>query len=342
VTCTFTYLISERMKIAFFSTLPFEKSWFEQFRGQHQITYIPGMLTLDSVSLATGHQAVCAFVNDDLGRPVLLALKALGISVIGMRCVGLDNVDQQAMTELNMTLLHVPGYSPYAVAEQAVALMLGFVRHLAEANNRVRAGNFAIDGLMGRDLHGKTVGVVGTGHIGKVFIRIMQGFGCHILAYDICPDRQLLETDVNYVPLDDLFSRSDVVALHCPLSPQTWHLINAQTLALMKPGTLLINTSRGGLVDTDAVLDALDSGKLAGYAADVYEDERTYFHYDFSTTPITDNRLNRLRQHPHVLLTAHQGFLTEEALKQLAKSLIRQFSYYDNQQTALITKASMC
>lgn len=340
--CTFTYLISERMKIAFFSTLPFEKGWFEQFRGQHQITYIPEVLSLDSAALATGHQAVCAFVNDDLGRPVLLALKGLGIRVVGMRCVGLDNVDQPAMAELNMTLLHVPGYSPYAVAEQAVTLILGFVRHLTEAHDRVREGNFAIDGLMGRDLHGKTVGVVGTGHIGKVFIRIMQGFGCHMLAYDICPDHQLLATDVNYMPLDDLFSRSDIVALHCPLSPQTRHLINAQTLALMEPGTLLINTSRGGLVDTEAVLDALDSGQLAGYAADVYEDERAYFHYDFSAHPITDNRLNRLRQHPHVLLTAHQGFLTEEALKQLAKSLIRQFSYYDNQQTALITKASMC
>ncbi|RYF60908.1 MAG: 2-hydroxyacid dehydrogenase, partial [Cytophagaceae bacterium] len=247
------------MTIAFFSALPFERAWFEQFRGQHHITYIPEALTLDTAHRAGGHQAVCAFVNDDLSRPVLDRLHSFGIGVIGMRCVGIDNVDQQAMADLDMTLLHVPGYSPYSVAEQSVALLLGLVRHLPEAHNRVKAGNFAIDGLMGNDLHGKTVGVIGTGHIGKAFIRIMQGFGCRIVAYDTRPDRRLLETGVVYTSLHSLLGQSDIVSLYCPLTPQTLYLIDADTLPLMKPGAILINAGRGRLVDTEDVLNALDA-----------------------------------------------------------------------------------
>lgn len=330
------------MTIAFFSTLPFEQSCFQRFRDHHQITFIPQALNTDTVQLASGHQAVCAFVNDDLSRPVLQALSGIGVAVVGMRCVGLDNVDQQAMNDLGMRLLHVPGYSPYSVAEQSVALLLGLVRHLPEAHERVRAGNFSIDGLMGFDLHGKTVGVVGTGRIGWAFARIMLGFGCTLLAYDVRPNPEILNAGVENVSLDQLLRQSDVVSLHCPLTPQTGYLINDRTLPLLKSNALLINTGRGRLVDTRAVLNALDDGRLAGYGADVYEGERGYFHQDFSDKTVSDDLLNQLRSHPKVLLTAHQGFLTEEALRQIVRSLLNQFSFHDNQQGSLTTKASMC
>lgn len=330
------------MKIAFFSTLPFEQTWFDQYAGHHHITYISQTLTRETAYLAEGNEAVCAFVNDDLSRPVLQDLNELGVGVVGMRCIGLDNVDQEALSDLGMTLLHVPGYSPYSVAEQGVTLLMGLLRHLPEASNRVRNGNFSIDGLMGSDLHGKTVGIVGTGHIGKAFARIMQGFGCKVLAYDIRPDRKLLESGVQYLSLRELLHASNVVSLHCPLTPLTDYLIDEQTLSIMKPDALLINTGRGRLVKTEAILNALDTGKLGGYAADVYERERAYFHYDFSTQPITDDLLNRLRLHPNVLLTAHQGFLTEQAMGQISRSLMNQISFYENGQMTLITKASMC
>lgn len=330
------------MRIAFFSTLPFEQTSFEPYRSHHHITYITETLTTETVQQAEGHTAVCAFVNDDLSRPILTRLKELGVGVIGMRGTGLDNLDQLALRDLGMTLLHIPGYSPSSVAEMSVALLMSLVRHVPEASQRVRAGNFTIDGLMGTDLHGKTVGVVGTGHIGRAFARIMQGFGCHVLAYDIRPNRQLLDTGVRYTSLDELLRQSDIISLHCPLNPLTDYLINAQTLALMKPGALLINTGRGRLVDTQAVLDALDSGQLSGYAADVYERERAYFHYDFSDNLISDPLLNQLRTHPNVLLTAHQSFLTKEAMQQISRGLMNQLSFYENQQTALVTKASMC
>lgn len=330
------------MTIAFFSTLPFEPAWFETYRLNHHITYITEALTPRTAYRARGCQAVCAFVNDDLSRPTLTLLHDMGVGVVGMRCTGLDNVDQEAMQELNMSLLHLPGYTPSAVAELAVTLLLGLIRHLPEASQRVRAGNFAIDGLMGTTLNGKTVGVVGTGHIGQAFARCMQGFGCTMLAYDPRPSRALLDTGVRYVALTDLLQQADVVSLHCPLTNQAEHLINGHTLTMLKAGAILVNTGRGRLVETAAVLDALDAGMLGGYAADVYEGEHPYFHYDFSAKPITDALLNRLRQHPKVLLTAHQGFLTDEAMRQIARGLLNQFSFCDNQQAALITKASMC
>lgn len=330
------------MNIAFFSTLPFEQTWFDQYRSHHRITYIDQPLTLDTARLALGHRAVCAFVNDDLGRPVIETLNGLGVSVVGMRCIGIDNVDLITLNNLGMTLLHVPGYSPHSVAEQAVALLLGLIRHVPEAHQRVQRGDFSIDGLMGTDLHGKTVGVVGTGHIGKAFARIMQGFGCKLIAYDINPDRTLLDSGVHYMDLPALLRAADIVSLHCPLTPLTENLMNDQTLMLLKPSARLVNTGRGKLVNTRAVLDALDNNRLAGYATDVYEQERAFFHYDFSDRLIDDPLLNRLRMHPRVLLSAHQGFLTEDAMRQIARSLMNQFTFYENQQTSLLSKASMC
>ncbi|WP_460959640.1 2-hydroxyacid dehydrogenase [Spirosoma litoris] len=329
------------MKIAFFSALPFEQAWFES-NSKHQITFIPKPLTLQTAELAKGNRAVCTFVKDDLSRPVLQMLKNQEISVVGVRSVGLDNVDQEALADLGMTLLHAPGHSPYSVAEQAVTLLLGLIRHLPEASCRVRQGNFTIDGLMGNDLYGKTVGLIGTGRIGSVFARIMLGFGCKVLAYDIRPDLMLMEAGVQYRILADILSQADILSLHCPLTPLTEYVINAQSLAALRPSAILVNTARGRLVDTKAVLNALDAGQLAGYAADVYERELLYFHYDYSDKSIADDLLNRLRKHPNVLLTAHQGFLTEEALRQMARNLLNQFTFYDSQQTILVTKASMC
>lgn len=330
------------MRIAFYSALPFEQKWFDLFTGHHQITYIPVPLTVQTAELAKDHNAVCAFANDDLSRSVLQVLKARGVAVVGMRCVGLDNVDQEAMEELGITLLHVSGNEPYSVAEQTVALLLGMMRYLPEANRRVRTGNFSIDGLTGNELHGKVVGIIGTGRIGKVFARIMQGFGCKVVAYDIRHDPTLAESGVKYILLSELLQQADIISIHCALTPLTDYLINAQSLTAFKPTTLLINTARGRIVDTEAVLNALDAGMLAGYAADVYEGERAYFHYDFSDKTISDELLNRLRNHPNVLLTAHQGFLTEENLMQIARNLLNEFTFYENQQTAFVTKASMC
>lgn len=329
------------MNIAFYSALPFEQTWFEPY-SNHSITYIPQALTLQTAELAKGHRAVCAFVNDDLSRPVLQRLKKQGVSVVGIRSIGLDNVDQEAMAQEGMTLLHVPGHSPYSVAEQAVALLLGLIRHLPEASQRVQLGNFSIDGLTGNDLHGKTVGIIGAGRIGSVFARIMIGFGCNVLVYDVRPNQKLMEAGMNYRLLPDLLAQADILSLHCPLTPLTDYIINAQSLAALKPNAVLVNTARGRLVDTNAVLNALDAGQLAGFAADVYERERAYFHYDYSGKPIGDDLLNRLRNHPKVLLTAHQGFMTEEALRQMARNVLNQFTFYENQQLALVTRASMC
>ncbi|GAB3250861.1 2-hydroxyacid dehydrogenase [Larkinella harenae] len=327
------------MKIAFFSTAAYDRQWFQQNR--HTVTFLTETLTEQTAPLAAGHQAVCAFVHDDLSEPVLLRLQSMGVGIVAMRSVGLDNVDTEAALKLGLTVLNAPTYSPYSVAEQAVALLMALNRHLPLAHERVRAGNFTVDGLMGRDLHAKTVGVVGTGRIGRAFIKIMQGFGCRILAHDLRLNRALIRQGVRFVSLDVLLAESDVVSLHCPLTLLSQELINRQSLARMKPTALLINTGRGRLVDTTAVLDALDHGQLAGYAADVYAGDRHWFHQDFTDQPITDPVLNRLRTHPRVLLTAHQGFLTQDALQQMAQNLFHQLSFYENSQLQNITRTSL-
>ena len=329
------------MKIAFFSTASYERDWFVRHQGHHAIKFIEDRLTEQTSVLATGYEVICAFTEDDLSKPVLQALKNIGIQLVAMRCVGLDNVDLEAAEELNIRVLYVPAYSPHSIAEHAVALLMGLIRHLPTAHERVLQGNFSIVGLTGQDLHRKTVGIIGTGHIGQAFSHIMRGFGCRLLAYDIKPSRALLKIGTKYVDLPTLLAESDVVSLHCPLTPQTTQLINAQTLSQMKPTAILVNSSRGGLVDTLAVLNALDNDQLSGYAADVYAEEKYWFHRNFSGQPITDQVLNRLRFHPRVLLTAHQGFLTHEALQQIAHNLILQISFYQNSRLEGISKSSM-
>lgn len=329
------------MKIAFFSSTVQDRQWFGNQSSQHALTFIDEPLTAHTVSRAAGHRAVCVFAHDDLSAPILQTLKTLGIEVIALRCVGTDNVDLPAALELNISVLSIPTYSPYAVAEHAMALLMALNRHIPLASERVRAGNFTLDGLMGQDLHGKTVGVVGTGRIGRAFIRIMLGFGCRILAHDLRPNPDLFKKQVRLVSLKELLAESDVVSLHCPLTSRTELLLDAPSLALMKPTALLVNTSRGKLVDTVAVLNALDNDQLAGYAADVYADETPWFHRDFTGQPIADAVLNRLRQHPRALLTAHQGFLTQEALQQITRNLLLQLSFFENSQLEAIPKASL-
>ncbi|MFC5409589.1 2-hydroxyacid dehydrogenase [Larkinella bovis] len=317
------------MKIAFFSAADYEREWFVRLQGHHDITFIEESLTEQTSELAAGHKAVCGFVQDDLSEPVLQKICNLGVELVAMRSVGLDNVDLAAAEAMGLTVLNVPGYSPYSVAEHGVALLMALVRQIPTAHQRILRGDFSINGLTGQDLHGKTVGVIGTGRIGEVFGRIMLGFGCRVLAYDIKPNPNLMNGEIHYVSLATLLGESDVVALYCPLTPQTFHLLNTETLSQLKPTALVVNLGRGKLVDTEALLDALDNSRLAGYATDVYAEEKQWFHRDFSDKPITDALLNRLRLHPRVLLTAHQGFLTQEALQEIARSIILQISYQE-------------
>ncbi len=330
------------MQIAFFNTKLFERDWYERHQGHHQIYFFDEPLTPYHVRLAEGCGAVCASVNDNLCKLTLEGLKNAGVEVVAMRCAGLDNVDLDAAERLGIQVINVPDYSPFAVAEHAVALLLALLRHLPEARSRIGRGNFSLDGLVGTELHRKTVGVIGTGHIGRAFCQIMQGFGCTVLAYDVRPQPKLMSTGLRYASLNEVLSESDLVALHCPLNERTHHLIDARNLALMKPSAILVNTSRGKLVDTDALLAALNRGKLAGYATDVYENEASWFGKDWSLEGVADERLNQLRRHPRVLMTAHQGFLTAEALEQIGRSLLNKLTFFEGQRAEGVTKASMC
>ena len=308
------------MKIAIFSSRRYERqSLSAAFAdSQHQLTFFDAHLNAHHASLADGYDAVCAFVNDHLDAITLNLLHRGGTRLIALRCAGYNNVDTSAATALGIKLVRVPAYSPYAVAEHACALLLSLNRHVHKAYNRVRDSNFSIEGLTGFDLHGKTIGIVGTGTIGSVFCQIMRGFGCHILAYDLMPNDACLEHGARYVDLDTLLGEADVISLHCPLTPDTHHLINHDSLAKCKRGTVIINTSRGGLIDTRAVITALKSGHLSGLAIDVYEEEGDVFFEDLSDRVVTDDELMRLTTFPNVLITAHQAFLTREALQNIA------------------------
>lgn len=306
------------MKIAFFSTEPYDKEYFERYNKQHEILFFDAGLNEQTVKLATGCAAVCAFVNDQLNARVITALKEMGIKIIAQRCAGFNNVDILAANENKVVVVRVPAYSPHAVAEHALALIMTLNRKTHKAYNRVREGNFSLDRLTGFDIYGKTVGVVGTGKIGQCFARIMQGLGCTIIAFDIITNKEMEAIGVKYLPLKEVLEQSDIVSLHCPLTEQTKHLINTDTVEIMKTGAMLINTSRGALVDTKAVIKALKSGKLGYLGIDVYEQEQKLFFHDLSENVITDDVLIRLLGFPNVLITSHQGFLTDEALTQIA------------------------
>lgn len=312
------------MKIVFYSSKLYDRRVFEaanEGRG-NDLFFVDTHLNEATARLAQGAEAVCAFVNDVLDEPSLTALAAGGTRFVAMRCAGYNNVDLAAAKRLGFRLGRVPAYSPYAVAEHAVALILSLNRKLHRAYNRVRESNFSLDGLMGFDLRGKTVGVVGTGKIGQVFAQIMQGFGCEVLAYDPYPNAAAAAGGARYVDLEELYRRSHIVSLHCPLTPDTRHLINADSIALMRDGAMLINTSRGALVDTGALIQALKSGKLGYVGLDVYEEEADLFFEDLSGLVVQDDVFARLTSFPNVMVTGHQAFFTREALDNIAATTL--------------------
>ncbi|HEY9899888.1 MAG TPA: 2-hydroxyacid dehydrogenase [Pantanalinema sp.] len=313
------------MNIAVFDTRPYDRASLDEANEAfgHALTYFESRLGPETVALAKGFPAVCAFVNDTLDAEVLATLREGGTRLVALRCAGFNNVDVGAAEGLGLTVVRVPAYSPYAVAEHAVALLLSLNRKTHRAYARVREGNFSLSGLVGFDLHGKTVGIVGTGRIGAAFARIMHGFGCRLLAHDPYPDPALSgELGLRYVPLEELLSEADVVSLHLPLSHETTHLIDDAAIARMKPGALLLNTSRGGLVDTGALIKGLKSGKLGGAGLDVYEREAGLFFEDMSGLVLQDDQLARLLTFPNVLITAHQAFLTDTALRNIAETTL--------------------
>lgn len=311
------------MKIAVFSTRSYDRTHLAgaNLDRAHEFIWIEDPLSFGNTARAVGCEAVCAFVNDRLDAPVLTALAAGGTRLVVLRCAGYNNVDLTTAASLGLVVSHVPAYSPHAVTEHAIALLLTLNRRTHLAHDRVRRGDFSLDGLQGFDLHGKTAALIGTGRIGVITGRILQGFGCHVLAHDPYPPADAHETGFTFCSLDDLLARADIISLHCPLLPSTRHVINSASLARMKPGALLINTSRGGLIDTPAVLAALESGRLGGLGLDVYEHEAALFFQDHSATGIPDPLFARLVGLPNVIVTGHQAFLTHEALANIAASV---------------------
>lgn len=312
------------MRALLFSSQHYDQESFTQaaLSGGVALHYQSARLTADTAPLAQGFEVVCAFINDELDATVLQCLARGGTRLVALRSAGYNHVDLAAAQGLGIDVVRVPAYSPQAVAEHAVALILALNRRLHRAYNRTREGDFTLHGLTGFDLHGKTVGVVGTGQIGAAFARIMAGFGCQLLAYDPCPDPQLEALGARYMSLPALLGQARIISLHCPLTPGTRHLINAQSLAHLQPGAMLINTGRGALVDTPALLDALKSGQLGYLGLDVYEEEAKVFFEDRSDLPLQDDVLARLLTFPNVILTAHQAFLTHEALQAIAQTTL--------------------
>ncbi|TVP53810.1 MAG: 2-hydroxyacid dehydrogenase [Halomonadaceae bacterium] len=319
------------MKVAVFSTKEYDREFLNTVNAQfgHDMCFFEVKLIPDTASLADGFPAVCAFVNDDLSAPVLHALHRQGTRLIALRSSGFNHVDLHCADKLGMTIVRVPAYSPHAVAEHALALILGLNRKTHRAFNRVREGNFSLDGLLGFDIRGKTVGVVGTGEIGHVFARIMHSLGCRILASDPDPDPEVRQF-AHYVELDQLFRESDIISLHCPLIPQTRHLIDDNAVSQMKQGVMLINTSRGKVVDTQAIITGLKSRKIAYLGLDVYEEESDLFFSDLSQEIIDDDVFMRLLTFPNVLITGHQGFFTQEALTAIAQVTLSNIAAYEN------------
>jgi D-lactate dehydrogenase len=311
--------------VAVFDTKPYDREALRLASVERGIEwrFLEFRLSRETAPLAEGAQAVCVFVSDLVDRPCLEALKGLGVRLVTLRCTGFNNVDLAAAKAMNLAVTRVPIYSPYAVAEHAVALLLTLNRKIHRAFNRVRELNFSLNGLVGFDLHGKSAGIVGTGKIGRIVAQMLHGFGMKLLAYDPFPNREWAERfGIQYVDAGTLAKRSDVVSLHVPLTPDTQHLIRAETLELMKPGAILINVSRGGLIDTTALIAALKSGKLGGVALDVYEEEEGIFFEDLSGQVLHDDELARLLTFPNVLITAHQAFLTREALADIARTTV--------------------
>ena len=319
------------MRIAFFSTHRFDRQFFDAANRvtHHDIDYLEPRLVSATASLAAGAPAVCAFVNDTLDEVTLRHLASVGTKMIALRSAGFNNVDLAAARTLGLTVARVPAYSPHAVAEHAVALILTLNRKIHRAYIRVRDGNFSLDGLLGFDLHTRTAGVVGTGKIGAIVAKILSGFGCRILAYDIAQNPECVALGARYVTLDELWAQSDIVTLHAPLTSKTRYMIDAATIAKMKPGVMIVNTSRGALVDTFALIEGLKSGKVGYVGLDVYEEEEQLFFQDLSSHVITDDVFARLLTFPNVLVTAHQAFFTSEALTVISETTLRNVTAFE-------------
>ncbi len=306
------------MKIAVFSTYQYDEEYLKQFNTGHKISFYAVSLNEQTAALTRGVDAICIFVNDIVNAEVLGILKANGVQLIVLRCAGFNNVDVKMADELGIPVLRVPAYSPEAVAEHAMALILTLNRKTHKAYNRVREGNFSLEKLMGFNLYNRNVAVIGTGNIGRIFCRLLKGFGCRIRAYDLYPNKDLIEMGVEYGTLEETLKDADIVSLHCPLMDSTRHIINRESLKLFKTGAMLINTSRGGLIHTTHVIEALKTGKLGYLGLDVYEQEGKIFFQNLSEDIIEDEVITRLISFPNVLITAHQGFLTKEAMEQIA------------------------
>ncbi len=318
------------MRVAVFSTHTYDRTFLDAANRKagspHELRFLDLALDLPTSALAQGSDAICVFVNDRLSAPVLEALAASGIRLAVLRAAGFNNVDIQAAEKLGITVLRVPAYSPHSVAEHALALIMTLNRKTHRAVSRVREQNFALDGLLGFDLAGKTVGVIGTGQIGAAFTGIMLGLGCRVVAFDPQPNPECVRRGVEYLSLAELLLACDVISLHCPLTPSTRHLVNADSLARMKPGVMLINTSRGAVIDTRAVIQSLKSGHIGYLGLDVYEEEGDLFFRDLSGEVIQDDVFARLLTFPNVVITAHQAFFTREALNAIATTTIRNLS----------------
>jgi D-lactate dehydrogenase len=320
------------MKVAIFSTKPYERKLFDAFNAdkKHELIYFEASLNTDTANLAVGFGAVCVFVSDKIDKETIEILAKNGVKLIDLRSAGFNNVDTAAAAAHHIKVLRVPAYSPQAVAEHAIAITLTLNRKTHKAYNRVKEGNFSVENLMGFNLYEKTVGVVGTGKIGAAFCNIMQGFGCKVIAYDVKESDKLKEKGIKYVPFDELLSKSDIISLHCPLTPETHYLFKNDTFSKMKKGAMLINTSRGGLIKTSHAIEALKRGQLGYLGIDVYEQEENLFFKDLSESIIQDDLIERLMSFHNVLITPHQGFFTKEALDQIATTTLKNFTDFEN------------
>jgi D-lactate dehydrogenase len=306
------------MKIAVFSTCVYDQEFLTRFNTEHELSFFEEALTNNNVVLAKGFDALCLFVNDKADKQIISELKSYGVNLILLRCAGFNNVDVEAAAEAGIKVLRVPAYSPEAVAEHAMAMILTLNRKTHKAYNRIREGNFSLDKLMGFNLHGCKVALIGTGKIGKAFYLILKGFGCKVVAYDPYPDKSLIAEGLSYGTLQEALCDAEIVSLHCPLSEDNRHMINTESLKLFKKGAMLINTSRGALIATADVVDSLKTGQLGYLGLDVYEQESELFFHDLSGDIIQDDLISRLISFPNVLITSHQGFFTREAMEQIA------------------------
>lgn len=322
------------MKIAVFNNKPYTERFFKQANEAvgHELIFYNERLSDASVHLAEGAEAVCIFVNDFCGESVLTRLRELGIRLVVLRCAGFNNVDIPAAEKLGICVARVPAYSPYAVAEHAVGLILALNRRIHLAHSRVREGNFSLEGLMGFDLHGTPVGIIGTGKIGECVVKILHGFGCELYAYDPHRNPVCESLGVQYVELDDIYRRCRILSLHCPLMPQTHHLISRDAIDQMQDGVMLINTSRGALIDTQAVINGLKSGRIGYLGLDVYEEEGDLFFEDLSNQIIQDDVFARLLMFPNVIVTGHQAFFTHDAVRAIAETTLSNARSYETGQ----------